>query len=132
MTRIPSQSAKRRGERPERERIVTEARERDGGCVLAGVVFPCRGPLDGHEVVRRGALPGAHLIPELVVTLCRSHHNHVTEYGRDGERWGVCYPSWVWDRYPERLTAWIRVATTYARQNRGARTLAPWWRSDND
>lgn len=130
MPTIRRESDKRRRERNERRAIVDAAIALYGPCVLADVRFPCRfadDRPDGHELVRRGRVPGAHLVPDLVRPLCRAHHDHVTLHERDGELWGVCFPSWIWDRHPDRLVAWSLIATHQARTTRGRNPLRPFW-----
>lgn len=88
-------SAKREAEHDERETVRARVMARDGGCVLrylstqrvdrlyllighGDVAIPerdCAGRLDAHETAARGTHPGSHLVDDLVVTLCRSHHD---------------------------------------------------------
>jgi hypothetical protein len=58
---------------------------RDGGCVAPGAFgIGCGGPLDPHHRVTKGM--GGKRAPDTVddlITLCRRHHDYVTEHPAD-------------------------------------------------
>ena len=82
-------SKKRRKEAPLRRALVEQHLTMTPYCeaTLLGVGCTFLGS-DVHEVVPRGRRPGAHLDPELFVTLCRSCHSWVTDHLGWGERHG--------------------------------------------
>lgn len=74
---IRARSDARIAEAPIRQDIVRRALQRDGYRCVAESLVPevaCGGQLDVHEVIPRSAWPGAHLVLDAVLTLCRSHH----------------------------------------------------------
>lgn len=90
-------SAKRRGERDQRQQAVEAAMRRSGGqCVAKDKVpeIPCWGPLDPDEIVGRGVRPGSHLEPDLVQMICRAHHSWKHEHPAEAERRGLTVKSW--------------------------------------
>lgn len=84
-TKLASQSARTRSERPLRAEVRRQVIERDKRCVgpRRGLPGPC-GPLPGrsglevHEVAARGTHPGSHLRVDLAVALCARHHDMIT------------------------------------------------------
>ena len=111
-TPLRPMSNKRRTQMAERSKVVAAVHERDGGCVALATVwgergitywtpgdldhFParCAGPLDAHEIVQRSVRPGAWLEPDLIVSLCRAHHDFVSNYPAEAMRIGLLANSW--------------------------------------
>lgn len=74
-------------DRERRQEVVEQVRsECADACVAAGLVptiggnHTCWNIKDAHEVISRGRRPGSHLEPELVVLVCRGHHDFITAY----------------------------------------------------
>lgn len=76
---LPRESKKHAAQRSLRQRVDTEVRARDRGCVgpRRGLPGECRGREDVHEVVFRSRDSSSYLNPDRCVTLCRRHHNDV-------------------------------------------------------
>lgn len=66
-------------------------------CELAGVRFPCWGPIDRHEIVRRSQDRHASITPEVVIGLCRAHHQLDTHLD-DAVELGIRIHAWEWHR----------------------------------
>ena len=96
-TALRPMSRKRAAERQQRAAVREQVFTRDGGCVLAGVLDgtdgPCWGPLDCHEILTRGR-GGSHLDPDNCTTLCRFHHQVVTENPEWAHTVGLVKHSW--------------------------------------
>lgn len=91
---LAAESPKRKAERPERERVRKETRERVAHRCAGAELWPeveCWGSIDVDEKVSRGVRPGAHLDDRLTQALCRGHHEarhrHPAEARRRGLRW---------------------------------------------
>jgi hypothetical protein len=112
-TRLSPVSAKRRSQRDERAEVVAKLGPKV--CELVGW-GDCGGPFDPHEVVARGARPGAELEGRLVIWLCRRHHREITDDPVIGEKVGARVESWAFDRWDEAVLteAAARRATTRA------------------
>lgn len=83
---------------------------------------------DGHEIVNRSQYLRPHLVLDLVVTLCRRHHNWVTTHSDDAEPLGVHFPGWAWKRDPVVGYQWSRAAQEAARRHGDGTGLRPYWR----
>lgn len=91
---LPAQSEKRKAEKPRRDEVRRIVFERDGGCQARGILpGRCWRVMDAHEVQSRGRRPGGHLDPENVITLCRGHHEWVTNHSEEAEALGFLLPS---------------------------------------
>lgn len=96
-TPIKPQSAKRIGERDQRQQVIEQTMRRSGGQCEARDLVPeidCWGPLDTDEVVGRGVHPGAHLDETLTQTLCRAHHDWKHAHPTEARRRGLRKTSW--------------------------------------
>lgn len=79
---LPSESPKRRAERPTRDAVRAQVRARAGYQCQARELVPeisCWHPpgleLDVDEIVLRSGRPGGHLDPDNCQALCRAHHD---------------------------------------------------------
>lgn len=89
---IPPESAKRKAERPARDKIREDALRRAGNqCQLKDIVpeVECWGPLDVDEIAQRGVAPGGHLDPTNVQVACRGHHDWKGTNRDEAEKRGV-------------------------------------------
>jgi len=96
--RLNPQSAKRRGERDERQEVMEQAMRGAGRQCEARSIVPeidCWGPLDVDEVVPRGVRPGAHLDESNVQVLCRAHHDWKHANPREAQARGL--RKWSWE-----------------------------------
>lgn len=73
-----------------------EAPFRDDAPSIAGAPIDCAGPLDVHEIIPRSAWAGGWLVPANCVTVCRTHHQWVTEH--PAEAHGIGLHGWSWER----------------------------------
>jgi hypothetical protein len=94
-TRLKARSPKRQAEAEGRRAITSKL----AGCELRNVIERCAGPLDGHELVARGTRPGSHMEAELVVGLCRRHHELVTGAPPFAESVGARITSWAYEKW---------------------------------
>lgn len=67
-------------------------------CEMAGLHHTCRGPLDAHHLVGKGAHPRMRIDPENGIALCRVAHDLVHR-----ARWfKPRYTAWFNEKYPGR------------------------------
>ena len=108
-TPLRNMSPKRRSQLAERKQVREHVLERDGGCVfweraydstgwlpgdLVGAPTRCTETLDVHEVIPRSAWAAGWLSIGNCVTLCRTHHEWVTEHPAEAHRLGLHGFSW--------------------------------------
>ena len=97
---IPVVSARRKAEKPQRDATVAAVKERDGGCQAAFLFdTDCAGPFDTHEVIRRSAWSGGHLVEANCLLLCRLHHEAVTTNPLVAEGLGLSRTNGMHDRW---------------------------------
>lgn len=83
-------SSKRRKETPVRRVLVEQHLSLTPYCEATLIGLGCSIiASDVHEIVPRGRRPGAHLDPELFVSLCRKCHSWVTTHPDWSERHGL-------------------------------------------
>lgn len=95
------ESPKRRARRPDRRAVVAAAFRRDVYRCRAVNLLPeivCSGPLDPHEVIPRSVWPDGQYEVSNVVTLCRAHHDHVTDHPAEAHALGL--HGWSWEVPP--------------------------------
>lgn len=97
-------SKKRAAERPQRLAIVEEVMSKVAVCCLAPL-GDCWGPSDPHEIVRRSASPGSHLKKELVVRICRKHHQIDDDDPELAQTLGIRIPGWAYRMYGNEAVA---------------------------
>jgi len=115
-TPLSPMSPKRRSQLAERKRVVAQVMERDGGCQfydrtltttewlegdLVGAPRYCSDILDAHEIVQRSVRPSAWLEPDLVVCLCRAHHQWIDGHEPAARRLGLLADSWQASEFKE-------------------------------
>lgn len=125
-TRIRPRSQRRVDEADQRAAAVAEAFAPHRGRCALEPVGGCWGPIDPHEVIRRGQRPGSHLDARLILPLCRRHHDLDVELST-AEELGIRAPGWTAERYGvERVVAELdRIRREYLLT--GARG-SPFWR----
>lgn len=106
--RLAPISRRRRAEAPDRDAVRDATIARQGGVCALAWHSRCRGRdgrlwrrgdrLEVHEVVRRGARPGAHLDERLTLALCARHHDLDTRLPV-AESLGIRAPGWAVERY---------------------------------
>ena len=112
------------------KKTVARAPERDAVRVAVGTMCvlawhsDCGGPLDVHELVRRGQMKDAPYIRELCVPLCRTHHDLDVRMSV-AERLGIRMPRWVWDQHG-------LAAVAECERIRAAHGGTPFWRETHD
>jgi hypothetical protein len=94
-------SKKREAERPERAEVRRKVHERDGhecqGPKYAPWIrcwHPAGEPLDVHEIIPRDAWAAGYLVVANCITLCRGHHDWVTDYPDAAAAVGLHMYSW--------------------------------------
>lgn len=114
-SRLRPVSDRKRQEIAERKEIVRDS------CELAGHEFPCWGPIDKHEIVRRSQNSKAAVTPELVIGLCRNHHE--LDVSRQvGIALGIRIHGWQWQNAtPEEQKQLLNEAAEKRRKARGGR-----------
>ena len=98
--KLPAMSARRKAEKPKRDRVRQEVLARDAGCVARGVLpgrcaspFPDRPRLEVHEVISRGRWAKGYLVADNCRALCQVHHDLVTREPDLAERVGFSAPA---------------------------------------
>jgi len=94
-------------------------RQQGGRCALWWHETPCRGPLDGHEVVRRGHYPDGPYDDQVVVVVCRGHHE-IDDRRVESVRVGLRVEAGIWTRW-----GYLAVAEQRRRRRSYARGVDP-------
>lgn len=107
-SRLASRSPKRVAEAEAREALrVAVSRAHGDRCALAptgrcrnvyGDPWRPQDALDPHEVVRRSQRPGSHLERNVVIPLCRWHHDQ-DRHLPEAQALGIRAPGWTVDQY---------------------------------
>jgi len=100
-------------DRDRRAEVVAEAKSACAGTCVAFDLIPtiggrprnCWNLLDPHEVISRGRRPGSHLEVELVVMVCRGHHDYITANQDAEDVRAVGLGGFHADEYDEAVTA---------------------------
>lgn len=100
MKRSPlrAKSKKRTADDRTRRNLVEDYLEEHWAC---GAKLPLCGvkATDVHELVNRSQLPGAQLIPELFLGLCRRCHSHITTHPRWAHAHGFLLHAWDYEQH---------------------------------
>lgn len=100
-TRLNPRSKKRTAENIERARLMEEKfGPREEWCcklrndaLAIGVLGPCFGPVNGHEILKRSR-GGSILDMQNVVLLCNGHNESVESHPTESARMGLAQHSW--------------------------------------
>ena len=103
MKRSPlrAKSKKRTAEDRIRRRLVEDYLEERWLCAAKLDLCGVRAT-DVHELVNRSQLPGAQLIPELFLGLCRKCHSYITTHPRWAHAHGFSLHAWEYENYGEK------------------------------
>lgn len=100
-SRLRPVSEKRRAENVERQKLMLEkfGPREEWRCKLRddplaqGVLGPCFGEVNGHEIVKRSR-GGSIVDMEIVVLLCNAHNDAVEMHPKESARMGLAAHSW--------------------------------------
>lgn len=94
-------SSKRHAENRERRKVMAEMfgpRESwkcsvSGTMLVVGLMGPCYGPVNGHEILTRGR-GGSITDPSNIILLCDRHNEWASSHPDDAHRLGLVKHSW--------------------------------------
>lgn len=123
-------SPKREAQAGQRDRVRRAARRRAGDrCELAGwhrCWHPAGELLDVHESPRRSKVPGADLVDDLVVVLCRRAHDLDDSDPELAQLLGIRIPLEPYLAYPAKALLQARILRVYANET-GRFGALPYW-----